>query len=270
MRKRVFFFEGITASALVKLIVYKILSGKNEMTGSDFQTEIFDISGHFWRPSNDTVYTTLNKMESPKFSDSGIYEEAPKTLLHSKWSDDGFDTNKRYKRLYSITDEGLKDYFVMKNKYKCILKDTVGILNICFDYIFNDVCEDTYKDAIVSPLPLSSELFQRLNVLYLLSRQKDYIYGTKIISDLNGIYNNKWKPTFGTLYPILSDLAANNMAEDIWSYKETVSLKQKSIRSYKITKKGTDLLKYYKDETDIYTQLKNTKNMYENFLNYIK
>lgn len=59
---------------------------------------------------------------------------------------------------------------------------------------------------------LSSSMFLKLYSLAFMINSKDSVYGKEILDYINS-FNISWKPSHGTLYPILNKMAEENLIE---------------------------------------------------------
>ncbi|MCR3758689.1 PadR family transcriptional regulator [Clostridium felsineum] len=94
------------------------------------------------------------------------------------------------------------------------------------------------------PAKMSSSNFLSLYTLFLLSNKSEPIYGKQILQEIQDTIDiDVWKPSHGTLYPLLNDMEKNNLIEVV---KETPSKKYYTIT--KLGKKELDLrLDEFKD-----------------------
>lgn len=254
--QKINFLHEISISALTKVLLYKSLAiydNKQSITGNDLLKRINELSSGYWQPSHDTIYKLLNKMEKEE-------------LLTSRWDDNDLDKNKRYKRLYVMTDKGVINYGPLQYEYVSLLKSMLNKLDICIKFLFKN--EPEFSAEVIKLDELSSDLFHEINLLQLLSRQNDYIHGTLMIEKLRNTYQGSWEPSFGTMYPKLSKLLISGYVHDRWSVDEN-SPKKKGLREYVITSKGRNLLASYKTQTDLYYKLKAIQKMYMNFYNFL-
>lgn len=87
----------------------------------------------------------------------------------------------------------------------------------------------TYKGEYnrMFPAKMSSSNFLSLYTLFLLNRISKPLYGKEILLEIqNSINIDIWKPSHGTLYPLLSDMEKNNLINVV---KETPSKKYYTI-----------------------------------------
>lgn len=250
-RQRLFFLQDISVQALTKLLFYSMLlqnASTRRLTGRDMQQYIANITENYWYPGNDTTYTLLNNMEKEGY-------------ITSYWLE-GVDKNKRYKRLYSITDKGIEEYKAMKVKYLSYFNSIINLVDCAIKFLYSKEPELQVVDSVV----MSSTLFQEINILQVLALQKDYISGIDIMRTLHSKYTY-WKPSIGVLYPVLSNLSIKRLVWDKWSLDLIGnSTKKKTLREYTITSEGKKQLEYYKYNTDFYMQLIKIKNMFKRFL----
>lgn len=89
------------------------------------------------------------------------------------------------------------------------------------------------------PTTLSTTQFVKLYILHLLT-EKSY-YGNRIKDEITRRLNDKWSPSYGMIYPLLSDLEINEYIEGWWDEPN-----KRSIKRYKITDKGKEHYKVIK------------------------
>ncbi|MDD2446068.1 MAG: PadR family transcriptional regulator [Tissierellia bacterium] len=89
------------------------------------------------------------------------------------------------------------------------------------------------------PTTLSTTQFVKLYILHLLT-EKSY-YGNRIKDEITRRLNDKWSPSYGMIYPLLSDLEINGYIEGWWDEPN-----KRSIKRYKITDKGKEHYKIIK------------------------
>lgn len=89
------------------------------------------------------------------------------------------------------------------------------------------------------PTTLSTTQFVKLYILHLLT-EKSY-YGNRIKDEITRRLNDKWSPSYGMIYPLLSDLEINGYIEGWWDEPN-----KRSIKRYKITDKGKEHYKVIK------------------------
>ncbi len=83
------------------------------------------------------------------------------------------------------------------------------------------------------PTKLSTTSLVKLYILHLLN-EKTY-YGNEIIDEIKIRLANKWQPSPGMVYPLLSQLEENGYIRGWWIEPE-----KRSIKRYEITDKGKD------------------------------
>lgn len=117
-RKRIATLDNrINTTKLVKLyILHYLIHEKQEKYGLEI---VKYISENFTKVSNGLVYPLLRDMEE-------------NLLLTAKWED--FD--RKNKRLYKITDEGIEHYNNIKTDYLGAIKYNISIYNKVIDTIY--------------------------------------------------------------------------------------------------------------------------------------
>lgn len=80
---------------------------------------------------------------------------------------------------------------------------------------------------------MSTTSFVKLYILHLLT-ENNY-YGNMIKDEIKLRLDNKWEPSPGMIYPLLSELESNGYIEGSWDEPN-----KRSIKRYKITNKGLD------------------------------
>ena len=88
-------------------------------------------------------------------------------------------------------------------------------------------------------LKVSTTSLVKLLILNLLSIH-DY-YGNQLIESIATIFNHKWEPSPGMIYPLLRDLEEKGYVEGWWTEPD-----KKTIRYYKITDQGLEHFKTIK------------------------
>lgn len=83
------------------------------------------------------------------------------------------------------------------------------------------------------PTTIGTTTFVKLYILHLLT-EKNY-YGNKIKDEISRRLNNKWSPSPGMIYPLLSELESEGYIEGRWDEPH-----KRSIKRYKITDKGIE------------------------------
>lgn len=117
-RKRIATLDNrINTTKLVKLyILHYLIHERKEKYGLEI---VKYISENFTKVSNGLVYPLLRDMEE-------------NLLLTAKWED--FD--RKNKRLYKITDEGIEHYNNIKTDYLGAIKYNISIYNKVIDTIY--------------------------------------------------------------------------------------------------------------------------------------
>ena len=100
-------------------------------------------------------------------------------------------------------------------------------------------CNRDYKNAYKHmPIKISSTNFLEVYVLHVLSKHKEPIYALEILNSLSEICTNgMWKPSHGTLYPLLNTMYKKGYI-DITVKKTNKTGK----KYYTITDAGLDIL----------------------------
>lgn len=80
---------------------------------------------------------------------------------------------------------------------------------------------------------MSTTSFVKLYILHLLT--ENHYYGNMIKDEIKARLNNKWEPSPGMIYPLLSDLESEGYIEGWWDEPN-----KRSIKRYKLTNKGLD------------------------------
>lgn len=109
-------------------------------------------------------------------------------------------------------------------------------------------------------LKVSTTSLVKLLILHLLNNH-DY-YGNQLIENISGIFDKKWEPSPGMIYPLLRDLEDKGLIKGWWTEPD-----KKSKRYYKITDKGIDHFKVIK--RNYKPILDNSLNMIYNVLNVV-
>lgn len=89
------------------------------------------------------------------------------------------------------------------------------------------------------PTKISTTAFVRMYILNLLI-DKSY-YGNKIIEEIKIRLNNRWEPSPGMVYPLLTELESDGYIVGTWDEPN-----KRSIKRYRITDKGIDQYKVLK------------------------
>lgn len=85
------------------------------------------------------------------------------------------------------------------------------------------------------PTTIGTTSFVKLYILHLLN-EKHY-YGNEIKDEISGRLNNKWTPSPGMIYPLLSQLESEGYIKGWWEDPQ-----KRSIKRYRITDSG---IKHY-------------------------
>ena len=100
-------------------------------------------------------------------------------------------------------------------------------------------------------MAISKELLKGTTTLLILQLLKEGDkYGYEMVKELGTRSQDVFTLKEGTLYPILHNLESEGMIEAYW--EETASTRKR--KYYRITKKGTKLLKEKKTEWQIYSK----------------
>ncbi len=89
------------------------------------------------------------------------------------------------------------------------------------------------------PTKISTTAFVRMYILNLLI-DKSY-YGNKIIEEIKIRLNNRWEPSPGMVYPLLTELESDGYIVGTWDEPN-----KRSIKRYRITDKGIEQYKVLK------------------------
>ena len=100
----------VNTTTLVKLFILNSLIGKN-CYGNELIEGIEKSLDYLWKPSPGMIYPLLRKMEEDM-------------LIEGWW----LEPDKKTKRLYKITDVGLKHYDKLKLIYKPQLEESLTII----------------------------------------------------------------------------------------------------------------------------------------------
>lgn len=109
-------------------------------------------------------------------------------------------------------------------------------------------------------LKVSTTSLVKLLILHLLNNH-DY-YGNQLIENISNIFDKKWEPSPGMIYPLLRDLEDKGLIKGWWTEPD-----KKSKRYYKITDKGIDHFKIIK--RNYKPILDDSLNMIYNVLNIV-
>lgn len=111
-------------------------------------------------------------------------------------------------------------------------------INLIGDFVQERDDNHTYKGEYnrLFPTKLSSSAFLTLYTLYTLNANKETMFGTEILDEISEMLGESaWKPSHGTLYPLLKRLETEGL---IYVADET-----KSKKYYGITFAGKQYLK---------------------------
>lgn len=97
-------------TTIIRMLTLSLLLEKSYY-GNELIDKISDIMKNTWKPSPGMIYPLLVKMEDERLID-GWWEEP----------------NKKTKKFYKITDEGIKYYNIVKNRDVVIIKDNIDVL----------------------------------------------------------------------------------------------------------------------------------------------
>lgn len=109
-------------------------------------------------------------------------------------------------------------------------------------------------------LKVSTTSLVKLLILHLLSTH-DY-YGNQLIEIISDVFNHKWEPSPGMIYPLLRNLEEQELIKGWWTEPD-----KKTKRYYKITDKGIEHLKIIK--RNYKTILDDSLDMVKNILNEV-
>lgn len=104
------------------------------------------------------------------------------------------------------------------------------------------------------PSTISTTAFAKFYTLHLL-KERSY-YGNEIRNEISERLNNKWQPSPGMIYPLLTDLEKSGYIIGKWDQP-----KKRNIKRYNITDKGLD---HYK------VLFRKNKEAFDNSLTVIK
>jgi len=231
-RERMLFSHKVPSTKFVTLHILNILNlfPEKGAYGFEIRLKLTMAMGNKWDPNN-TVYTILNSMEKDGY-------------VTSTWRRDE-DSNKRHKRIYRITDEGKNQLNILKQQLYSRIKDMISIIDTAVKLIYNG--DYSRLEETSRPILISSVLFTDLQCLNYLNMRSPS-YGNEIRLELKRLHQNKWNPSYGTLYPRLSKFEELDLVESYWDHSDPDDLqKKRTIRIYKITDKGKRYLKWLKD-----------------------
>ena len=106
----------------------------------------------------------------------------------------------------------------------------------------------------IFPSKMSTKSFVRLYTLHLLCNHRE-MYGKEISGEIESAFGSKWKPSHGTLYPLLKTLETEGYLIGEWEDED-----KKTKKSYRITKQGRE---YYENE------LRQNENMFIDSYNMV-
>lgn len=105
-------------TSIVKLFILKLLSNKNYY-GQELINSIEDLFSGQWKPSPGMIYPLLRKMEE------------------NEWVEAWWDIpDKKSKRTYKITGNGIKYYKYLKEVYKDQLEESRNIIDVVIENIY--------------------------------------------------------------------------------------------------------------------------------------
>ncbi|KRQ87014.1 lineage-specific thermal regulator protein [Caloramator mitchellensis] len=108
----------VNTTTLVKLFVLHFLKEKNHY-GNELIDKIEKSLNYRWKPSPGMVYPLLRDMEE--------------NLLIEGWWE---EPDKKTKRNYKITENGLKHYEKIKSMYKPLLEESLDIIKYTLNEIY--------------------------------------------------------------------------------------------------------------------------------------
>lgn len=97
-------------TTMIKMLILSLLSEKSYY-GNEIIDKVSAIMKNTWKPSNGMIYPLLSKMEEDM-------------LIVSWWE----IPDKKTKRYYKITDEGIRHYNIIKNRDVLIIQDNISVL----------------------------------------------------------------------------------------------------------------------------------------------
>ncbi|MGV3025225.1 PadR family transcriptional regulator [Clostridium thermobutyricum] len=107
----------VFTKGLLPIYVLHILN-LNPTNGNEIAHKISQRTDDKWRPSTGGIYPILKKLES-------------EGLIVGEWD----DPKKKFKKIYSITEEGHKDYLRKKALLKPKIEEALDVFNL----IYNDI-----------------------------------------------------------------------------------------------------------------------------------
>lgn len=107
----------VFTKGLLPIYVLHILN-LNSTNGNEIAHQISQRTDDKWRPSTGGIYPILKKLEA-------------EGLIVGEWD----DPKKKFKKIYSITDEGHKDYLRKKALLKPKIEEALEVFNL----IYNDI-----------------------------------------------------------------------------------------------------------------------------------
>ncbi|MEM4663306.1 MAG: PadR family transcriptional regulator [Candidatus Diapherotrites archaeon] len=106
-----------------------------------------------------------------------------------------------------------------------------------------------------------------MKYLVLKSLKERKLHGYAICNSCYELTNKMWKPSFGSLYPVLSNLEKKGF---IKKYKKNSKKGERSVKLYSITKKGKNELKKIEENINSLGQiLKVNRSLVENPLDFL-
>ncbi|MDO6355451.1 MULTISPECIES: PadR family transcriptional regulator [unclassified Caloramator] len=110
----------VNITSLVKLFILHFLK-EREHYGNEIIDRIEICLNYSWRPSPGLIYPLLRSMEE--------------NLLIEGWWE---EPDKKTKRIYRITDDGLRHYEKIKALYKPLLDESLNIINNTLKEIYKN------------------------------------------------------------------------------------------------------------------------------------
>ncbi|RBP36840.1 DNA-binding PadR family transcriptional regulator [Garciella nitratireducens] len=111
-------FLKVSTTSLVKLLILHLLNTR-DYYGNQLIEIISDILDKKWEPSPGMIYPLLRDLENNGF-------------IKGWW----IEPDKKTKRYYKITDEGIEHFKVIKRNYKSILDDSLQMINNILNVVY--------------------------------------------------------------------------------------------------------------------------------------
>jgi len=111
------------------------------------------------------------------------------------------------------------------------------------------VQKDAYTTMFPNRSQLSSTGFLKLYTLYFMSNAGRAVYGKEILDEIEDIFSGSiWKPSHGTLYPMLTKLEATGMITEDKNETITTEASSRPVKKYyRITPEGLAYMESQKD-----------------------